>query len=190
MKYTLIKDFGIDVMMSTSPPDIPQPSFTITAVRSPEDLADCIRLFYEYAKSLGLDLSFQSFDDEMAQMPGKYAPPRGDLFLARSVQGQATGCAGLRSLDQEGVCEMKRLYVAPSGRGTGVGKALTLKVVNTAENLGYREMRLDTLPSMTAAIALYQRLGFVVIEAYYRTPIEGTRFLSLALPRKIIEENR
>ena len=176
--------------MSTNPPDVQQSRFVVTAVRSARDLADTIRLFYEYAKSLGLDLSFQGFDDEMSQMPGKYAPPGGELFLARNVDGQAIGCVGLRPLDQVGACEMKRLYVTTSGRGTGIGKELALKVVETAELLGYREMRLDTLPSMTTAITVYQRLGFVDIEAYYRTPIEGTRFLSLALPRKTVQENK
>ena len=115
-------------------------------------------------------------------MPGKYSPPQGELLLARNADGVGTGCGGLRPLGIEGVAEMKRLYVAPAGRGTGVGRALAVALVETAQKLGYSEIRLDTLPSMRAAIGLYEQLGFVDIEPYYETPLEGTRFLSLRLP--------
>ena len=156
-------------------------SFSITVVRSDVDLKATIELFYAYAHSLGIDLSFQDFDTEMASMPGKYAPPTGELLLAKSTAGEAIGCAALRPLGLEGVCEIKRLYVTPLGRGTGVGKALAQAIVAQATELGYSEMRLDTLPSMTAAVGLYHSLGFVDILAYYATPLEGTRFLSLSL---------
>lgn len=162
-----------------------QSSFVITPVRSQPDLQDTIALFYEYAQSLGFDLSFQDFDGEMAAMPGKYTPPTGELLLARNWSGGAIGCVALRPLGLHGVCEMKRLYVPPAGRGTGVGTALAVKIIEIAAKLGYSEMRLDTLPSMKAAIGLYERFGFVDIEAYYTTPMEGTRFLSLKLPRQI-----
>jgi ribosomal protein S18 acetylase RimI-like enzyme len=161
-----------------------QPSFVITPVRNQPDLQDTIALFYEYAKSLGFDLSFQDFDGEMAAMPGKYTPPTGELLLARNRGGVAIGCVALRPLGPKGVCEMKRLYVPPPGRGTGVGKALAVTIIETAELLGFSEIRLDTLPSMRAAIAMYEKFGFVDIEAYYCTPMEGTRFLSLKLPRQ------
>ncbi len=155
--------------------------FTIIPVRTNSDLKATISLFYEYAKSLNIDLSFQDFDTEMASMPGKYSPPTGELLLARNTSGEAIGCGALRPLGPNGVCEIKRLYVAQSGRGTGVGKALAKAIVATARKLRYSEMRLDTLPTMIAAIGLYQSLGFVDIPAYYSTPMEGTRFLSLDL---------
>lgn len=138
-------------------------------------------LFDAYAASLGVNLSYQNFVAEMAAMPGKYAPPKGELLLARGQDGTAIGCVGLRPLPEEGCCEMKRLYVSPEGRGLGLGKALAEAIVETARRIGYREMRLDTLPSLATAIALYQKMGFVPIPPYYDTPIAGTIFLSLKL---------
>ena len=156
-------------------------TFTITPSKSPEDLASAVVLFTEYAKSLNIDLTFQDFSSELSSMPGKYSPPSGALFLARNVADEAIGCVGLRPLQQAGICEMKRLYVAPAGRGTGVGKALATTVISEARKLGYSAMRLDTLPSMHSALALYQSLGFRGIEAYYETPLKGTVFLELRL---------
>jgi len=158
----------------------------ITPVRHASDLTDTIGLFYAYAASLGLDLAFQGFDAEMAAMPGKYSPPAGELLLARNSAGTAVGCVGLRPLPSAGpgVCEMKRLYVAPEGRGSGVGKALASSAIDAAERCGYREIRLDTLPSMVAALCMYRAFGFGDIEPYYDTPLEGTHFLSLKLPRQ------
>ena len=158
-------------------------SFVVTSVRNPKDLEDTIALFYEYAKWLGFDLNFQNFDEEMATMPGKYAPPKGELLLARNAKGVAIGCAALRPLGSDGVCEMKRLYVTEAGRGTGCGKRMAQTIIGIAEILGYSEMRLDTLPRMKTAIGMYARLGFSQIDAYYATPMEGTMFLSLKLPR-------
>lgn len=158
---------------------------TIIPVRQADDLASTISLFQAYTAALGIDLAFQNFAEEIASMPGKYAPPQGELLLARDSAGTAIGCVALRPLPDHGdhVCEMKRLYVTPEGRGTGAGKTLALAIVEAAESRGYKEMRLDTLPSMAAALSLYERLGFVDIPAYYDTPLEGTRFLSLRLPR-------
>jgi ribosomal protein S18 acetylase RimI-like enzyme len=151
-------------------------------------LEDTIALFYAYAKSLGIDLAFQNFDAEMAAMPGKYAPPEGELLLARNAAGQPVGCVGLRPLPSTDtsarICEMKRLYVTPAGRGTGIGKALGSTVIHVAEQLGYSEIRLDTLPSMVAALKMYRAFGFEDIPAYYQTPLEGTHFLALRLPRR------
>ncbi len=158
-------------------------TFTISPITTPDDLASTIKLFKEYATSLNFNLCFQNFDTEMASMPGKYAPPEGALLLARKDStGEAIGCVGLRALSSD-ICEMKRLYVAPAGRGTGVGKALTLAVIAEAGRLGYQAMRLDTLPTMNAALKLYSSLGFVEIGAYYATPLEGTVFLELPLSR-------
>jgi len=161
-------------------------SFSILPVRNAADLEDTISLFYSYAASLGFDLAFQNFDAEMAGMPGKYSPPGGELLLARNEAGTAIGCVGLRPLPSDDslmrVCEMKRLYVTPAGRGTGVGKALASTIIATAEKLGFSEMRLDTLPSMVSALNMYQAFGFDDIPAYYDTPMAGTRFLALKLP--------
>jgi ribosomal protein S18 acetylase RimI-like enzyme len=166
----------------------PRASFAITPIRSPEDLSSTILLFHAYAKSLGFDLAFQNFDAEMASMPGKYSPPNGELLLARNDAGLAIGCVGLRPLPSAAeagkVCEMKRLYVSPEGRGVGVGKELAEAGIKVAEVLGYEEMRLDTLPSMTAALTMYRSFGFEDIPAYYDTPLAGTHFLSLRLPRR------
>jgi ribosomal protein S18 acetylase RimI-like enzyme len=158
----------------------------ITPVRNATDLADTIKLFYAYAESLGIDLSFQGFDAEMAGMPGKYAPPQGELLLARNSKDEAIGCVGLRPLPHTDnkVAEMKRLYVAPDGRGTGVGKALASQLISTAASLGYDEVRLDTLSSMVAAIKMYRALGFEDIPAYYDTPLQETHFLRLRIPRQ------
>ncbi|KPI34609.1 putative N-acetyltransferase [Cyphellophora attinorum] len=163
-------------------------SCTVEAVRSPQDLEGAVALFTAYTTALGIDLAFQDFASEMASMPGKYVPPKGELLLAKDATGQAIGCVALRPLPVHGehVCEMKRLYVSPDGRGTGVGRKLAETIIEVAQNVGYREMRLDTLPSMSAALKLYAGLGFVDIPPYYDTPLEGTRFLSLKLPRTSI----
>lgn len=155
-------------------------SFTIKHASSLEDVTDATRLFETYAKSIGIDLSFQDFATEMSSMPGKYAPPTGALLLARNATGAAIGCVGLRPLG-DGYCEMKRLYVAPEGRGLGLGGALAGGVVDEARRLGYRAMRLDTLPHMEPARASYRRLGFKEVGAYYETPLEGTIFMELDL---------
>ncbi len=140
-------------------------------------------LFRAYASSLDVDLSYQNFEAEMATMPGKYAPPAGELLLARTSNGTPVGCIGLRPIEPYGCCEMKRLYVSPDGRGSGIGKRLVEAIVREAERIGYREMRLDTLPSMTEAVALYRKSGFEPIESYYDTPVIGTIFMRRVLAR-------
>ena len=157
--------------------------FHLATVRTPDDLAATIALFRQYASSLDIDLSYQGFEAELAAMPGQYAPPAGALLLARSHDGTPIGCVGLRPLDVAGCCEMKRLYVAPEGRGLGLGTRLVEAIVAQAVRLGYRDMRLDTLPSMTRALALYRKSGFEPIEPYYATPVIGTVFLRRSLPR-------
>ncbi|MBE9606053.1 GNAT family N-acetyltransferase [Acetobacteraceae bacterium H6797] len=113
-------------------------------------------------------------------MPGKYAPPKGALLLARNTEGTAIGCVALRPL-AEGCCEMKRLYVSPEGRGLGLGRALLEAILAEARRIGYREIRLDTLPGMDSAIALYEKAGFSRIPAYYETPLAGTIFMAKPL---------
>ncbi|KAK4498926.1 hypothetical protein PRZ48_009436 [Zasmidium cellare] len=155
---------------------------TITKVLTPTDLQSTTTLFKAYAHSLGIDLTFQDFATEMAQMPGKYAPPHGTLLLAKDTNSKPIGCAGLRRFPSKpGHCEMKRLYVHPDGRGLGVGRKLAEAVVKEAKGLGYEAVLLDTLASMESAQKLYRSLGFVEVEAYYESPIAKTTFLRLDL---------
>ena len=158
---------------------------TAPAIRqaaSAEDIEHARGLFREYAAWLGVDLSFQGFDEELRTLPGKYAPPTGALLIAQDGQGRALACVALRALGDAGRCEMKRLYVAPPGRGLGLGRAMAEAICAEAARLGYREICLDTLPTMADAQALYARMGFVDIAPYYDTPVAGTRFLARALP--------
>ncbi len=147
---------------------------------TPEDLAVVQALFRAYADSLGFDLAFQDFEAEMADFPGKYAAPSGALLLAR-LDGEPVGAVGLRDLG-DGVCEMKRLYLAPAARGHGVGAALVERLIEAARAAGYGAMRLDTVPGHhDAAIGLYRKFGFVDIEPYCHNPIPGARFMELRL---------
>src|ERR1700719_1332358 len=141
------------------------PSFRLAHVRSAEEIAAAAALFREYADWLGIDLSFQDFEAELASLPGKYAPPTGELMLAYSPDGDALGCVAVRPLEAGAVCEMKRLYVRPAARGLGIGQALVAAIIGAAETLGYTQMKLDTLPSMPEALALYKRCGFLEIPA-------------------------
>jgi ribosomal protein S18 acetylase RimI-like enzyme len=152
----------------------------VASATSAADFVAVADLMRAYAASLGIDLGFQGFEEELASLPGKYAPPTGALLVARSGR-KIVGCVGLRPLGDDGCCEMKRLYVAPEGRGLGLGRRLAEAIIAEARRLGYREMRLDTLPSMQGAIALYRTLGFADMEPYYATLIQGTVFLRLDL---------
>lgn len=158
---------------------------SIAPVRTTDDLAAAILLFRSYAESLDVDLAFQGFEAELAAMPGQYAPPAGELLLARDPEGRPVGCVGLRPIEPAGCCEMKRLYVAPDGRGSGLGERLVEAVIAEAWRIGYRELRLDTVPSMMAAISLYRGLGFEQTEPYYDTPIAGTLFMRRRLARRL-----
>ncbi len=136
-------------------------------------------LFKEYAASIGIDLSFQDFNAELEGLPGKYAQPDGVMILARN-RGEPCGCVALRKIDAR-TCEMKRLYVRPAARGLGIGRALIIRLIEEARARGYTSMRLDTLPSMKSAVALYKSFGFQEIAPYIFNPIAGALFLEKAL---------
>jgi ribosomal protein S18 acetylase RimI-like enzyme len=155
------------------------PGFAIAEAHDAAAMAACAALFREYQRSLGISLDFQGFDAEVASLPGAYAPPAGRLFLARNSAG-AVGCVALRPR-HAGACEMKRLFVRPAARGTGLGLALANTAIGAARAIGYRQMWLDTLPTMGPAQRMYERLGFRDAAPYYETPIAGTRFMALDL---------
>ena len=147
---------------------------------SPTQIAQARELFIEYARSLNFDLCFQSFDKELAGLPGDYAPPDGRLLLAEH-QSQLAGCVALHKLDPD-ICEMKRLYVRPQFRGKAIGRALAETVIAEARGIGYRRMRLDTVvPVMKDAVAMYRWLGFKEITPYRVNPIAGALYMELEL---------
>lgn len=153
----------------------------IASATTAEDLVAVVGLFKAYEASLAIDLAYQDFAGELAGLPGAYAAPDGSLLLARGEDGTPLGCVALRPMDRPGRCEMKRLYVAPAARGTGLGRRLMEAVIAEARRIGYREICLDTLPDMAAAQGLYRAAGFVPITPYYDTPVVGTVFLGLSL---------
>ena len=148
--------------------------------KSDEEVQEARELFAEYAAWLGIDLCFQNFDKELAELPGEYVPPSGRLLLAVE-NDQVAGCVAVRKIGAD-LCEMKRLYVRPAFRGQGLGRTLAEKIIEAGRDMGYARMRLDTLPRrMAPAIAMYRSLGFKTIEPYYDNPIEGVVFLELEL---------
>lgn len=152
----------------------------IIQAKSPEEIQEVRKLFEEYVAWLGINLCFQNFDKEVAELPGDYAPPSGRLTLATESDDVA-GCVALRRIGED-VCEMKRLYIRPQFRGRGLGRTLTENLIHEARSIGYKRMRLDTLPGrMDRAIAMYRLLGFKNIEPYYNNPVEGAAFMELEL---------
>ena len=137
------------------------------------------QLFVQYAKSLGFDLEFQGFSQELAMLPGDYAPPNGCILLAE-LGGKFVGCVALRPLEDK-ICEMKRLYVMPAYRGHDIGRTLACSVIMRAREIGYEKMRLDTIESMKEARGLYRSLNFRPIEAYCFNPLENPSYMELDL---------
>lgn len=154
--------------------------FAFSQAESPAQIAQARELFLEYAKSLNFSLCFQSFDQELAGLPGDYAPPEGRLFLAE-CEGELAGCVALHQLEN-GICEMKRLYLRPQFRGKGLGRVLAERIIAEARLIGYRRMRLDTVePVMQDAVAMYRKLGFREIAPYRANPNPGTLYMELEL---------
>lgn len=160
-----------------------RPQLEIIHPTSPDELAATAELFMEYATSLGIDLSFQNFAAELAELPGLYAPPRGALLLALA-DGQVAGCCALRPLDESdepNASEMKRLYVRPPFRRFGLGRLLVEATLDAGRRAGYAAILLDTLDDMEAARTLYEDLGFEEVPPYYHNPIAGAHYLRVLL---------
>ena len=149
------------------------PAFDIAPAATAADLAAIAGLFRDYAASLSIDLNLQAFDAELAALPGPYRAPAGALRLARSAAGDPWGCVALKPLGDDGVCEIKRLFVRPEARGAGLGEALVSEVLAAARAAGHAEVKLDTLAEMAPARALYRRFGFVDIPPYGTFPYPG-----------------
>ncbi len=152
----------------------------IISAIAPEQIETIRTLFTEYQRWLNFSLCFQGFDQELAQLPGKYAKPKGRLYIAE-YDSKTAGCIALRPMKDEGVCEMKRLFVREEFRGRGIGKILVEKILSDAKETGYHMMRLDTLQRMETARALYKKLGFAVIPAYYNNPMDEVVYMELKL---------
>jgi GNAT superfamily N-acetyltransferase len=156
----------------------------IAPVETAAELIAIRELFREYARSLNFSLCFQGFDQELASLPGDYAPPAGRLLLAE-FGGRRAGCVALHRL-ADGICEMKRLYVRPEFRGYKIGRGLAEAVIAEARVAGYARMRLDTVaPVMREAVQLYRELGFYEIPAYRLNPMRGTLYLELQLAERV-----
>jgi len=159
------------------------PQIELSEPDSPQTIEACRELFREYASALGIDLWFQNFDAELADLPGDYAPPGGCLLLAW-CDGELAGCVALRPLpeaDESNACEMKRLYVRRAFRRFGLGRLLAEALIDRAQAIGYSAILLDTLDDMEAARELYASLGFVEVPPYYFNPIPGAHYLRAAL---------
>ena len=153
---------------------------TIQQAESEADIEHAKTIFRDYESWLGLDLCFQGFEDELRNLPGKYAAPKGRLYLAK-VNGTTAGCIALRPLSSD-LCEMKRLFVREGFRGMQIGRMLIERVIDDARKIGYASMRLDTFPpKMGKAVQLYESYGFREIAPYYHNPNEGVLFMELAL---------
>ncbi len=151
----------------------------IIHVKTAKHLNEICQLFREYENFLGVDLCFQGFEEELARLPGEYAPPKGSLLLA--VDGKNTaGCVAVREFNGD-VCEMKRLYLRSKYRGVGLGRKLAEKIIEEAARIGYSSIRLDTLKNLKEAMGLYKSLGFKRVDPYYDNPLPGVTYWELQL---------
>ena len=157
----------------------------VKQVRTKDEIEEVRLLFREYEAYLDVDLCFQSFEEELAGLPGKYAPPEGELLIGVD-DNKILGCVAVRSLGGT-ACEMKRLYVRPGARGTGMGRELVRRIIGSARDLGYAVMRLDTLDKLTEAIGLYRSFGFRDSLPYYENPLPGVVYLELDLKHSLDE---
>lgn len=157
-----------------------KPPFSIKPARTSAELIAVRALFAAYAASLPVTLDYQNFDSEVSDLPGRYASPRGEILVAWDASKRAVGCVGLRPLDDE-TSEMKRLFIVPEARAFGLGKSLTIAVIEAAKARGYSSLRLDTLSTMTTAASLYERIGFRRIDPYYAPTPPDTIFMELSL---------
>ena len=154
--------------------------FSVAQIESQAQIDQARELFLEYAQSLGFSLCFQNFNEELAGLPGDYAPPQGRLLLGE-YDRQVAGCVALHKLEA-GICEMKRLYLRPQFRGKGLGRVLADRIIAEGRQIGYERMRLDTVePVMKDAVEMYRRLGFKEIAAYCANPIAGALYMELQL---------
>jgi GNAT superfamily N-acetyltransferase len=151
----------------------------IKQAQTKAEIEEVRNLFREYATFLDVDLCFQSFENELAGLPGQYSPPNGDLLIGLNG-ARIVGCVAVRRLEDD-VCEMKRLFVRPEARGTGLGRRLALEIIAVAKELGYMSMRLDTLDKLTEAMHLYETLAFRRTEPYYYNPLPGVVYWELKL---------
>lgn len=152
----------------------------IKEVKSVQEYTIAINLFQEYASQIGIDLSFQNFEQELIEIEKQYSRPKGIIFIAFNNEGQPIGCFGIKQFTPS-VCELKRMHLKPKARGKGIGKQLLLKVIKTGKELNYITMRLDTLPTMQTTIKLYQEVGFYEIDAYRFNPFAGAKFFEIPL---------
>lgn len=152
----------------------------LTEGKSDEDFKTAIQLFKEYAAQIGVDLEFQNFTNEIQNIEIQYSRPKGIIFIARNDKNLPLGCFGIRALEGS-ICELKRMFLKKEARGLGLGKQMLEKAIETAKELGYQKMRLDTLPTMNAAIGLYKKIGFYEIEPYRFNPIQGTKYFEMSL---------
>lgn len=152
----------------------------LTEAKSKEEFKTGVDLFQEYATQLGVDLEFQNFREETHNIETQYSRPDGALFIADNDLKKVMGCFGVRSLEQS-ICELKRMYLRKEARGMGIGKQLLIKSLEVGKELGFKKMRLDTLPTMESAIGLYIKMGFCEIDPYRYNPIDGTKYFEIAL---------
>ncbi|MEO0331237.1 MAG: GNAT family N-acetyltransferase [Bacteroidota bacterium] len=157
----------------------PSTDYQIQAAHTPQDFKQAQGLFQQYADWLEIDLSYQKFEQELAVLPQMYGENKGRILLAK-VNDQVIGCVGVRQFSLS-ICEMKRLYVRPKFQGRGIGVDLAKQIIQEGRKLGYAEMVLDTLKSMTSARRLYHNLGFYEIPAYYENPVTDVIYLKLNL---------